>query len=409
MPRLSYQATTNNNNEKINNNNEACSAKKRKRITEIPRKADIKDADLEDPKMLEFIHSLYENCMEEIKDCPSFRTSTRNKIETALFESTSLNSELLAIAIKKIKETEILKLKLEREIELRQEQTRINQELQNNTTSNYNYIHNTTNLNKNNNKSNTNKIINNNKSICIIDPKKDNISYADICKKFNESKITSEKKVNINKIVPTKRSGKYIIELATKNDKKVLLENNKILDDIAEIREPKLKATKLVIKGIDQNLTPEKFKEEIYTRDKRFENEDEIEIIKEIKREGSLFKTIIMKINGETTEKLNNYPYLYIGLKRHTLHKYIPRLQCFKCAEIGHTKHNCQKEDKCTKCSKNHTFDVCTIENEEEYKCANCIYFNSKCKKESEKVSINHNSRIRSCPSWQRYLKKMNK
>lgn len=61
-----------------------------------------------------------------------------------------------------------------------------------------------------------------------------------------------------------------------------------------------------------------------------------------------------------------------INADRIQLDEYIAITQCFKCMKLGHIAANCSDIQICSKCSGEHSYKLCPVNNEDNLKCALC-------------------------------------
>ena len=103
-----------------------------------------------------------------------------------------------------------------------------------------------------------------------------------------------------------------------------------------------------IIFGVPLDITNEEIKEEIGANwTKRLE-----------KRDGeakSITGTVIFEIKGEKLPE-----FVYVGYLKKYVKEYIPRpMRCYHCQAYGHQAKQCYAQEKCPKCSGNHSYDKC--------------------------------------------------
>ena len=114
-----------------------------------------------------------------------------------------------------------------------------------------------------------------------------------------------------------------------------------------------------IIFGIPLDISKEGLEEEIGANwTKRLE-----------KRDGdtkSITGTVIFEIEGEKLPE-----FVYVGCLRKYVKEYIPRpMCCYHCQAYGHQAKQCYAKEKCPKCSGNHSYDKCQIDDKPI--CPNC-------------------------------------
>lgn len=258
---------------------------------------------------------------------------------------------------------------------------------------------NTVNINgKNGNKT---VIVNPLKKVCVID-NPNGLEITEIRNKIKSTGIIEKTGVRINKIYPTKK-GKVVIEVPTSIDQGKILDNLSN-DEILKVREPVKRQKKYIIRGIPKYISDEEIVNDVKKRAFNASGEGKIKLIKSfvgIKKE---VKNCIIAVDGDIAEKIGDVALVHIDLDRFRMVKYIPRVQCFRCAEIGHTAHSCKKQACCANCAGEHELRDC--EDRQISKCANCVKSNrSKKNKNSKNLDTGHQAINKICPTWVKFLK----
>lgn len=242
-------------------------------------------------------------------------------------------------------------------------------------------------------------------------------------------------KVNIPNILVTPKDGKDINKVAL-DTKKILTQNStkqidkitvskskvivkcKNINDVEEVEKiiitnchnqvdattEKMKKPRLKVIGIDPGLNLDdttKLKNDIIIRNLLPDNSD-INIVHTYKNQKSKTSTIILEVNAEIYALIMKTGKIYIGCSRCKVYNDFNTNICYNCCGYNHSLKGCKREVKCYHCAGNHSGKDCS--NNEELKCANCVYANTKFKTKRE---INHAATDHEvCESYKYLLKR---
>ncbi|KAL0269181.1 UNVERIFIED_CONTAM: hypothetical protein PYX00_006993 [Menopon gallinae] len=122
-----------------------------------------------------------------------------------------------------------------------------------------------------------------------------------------------------------------------------------------------------VIKGLDNDPTPDEIKENIETHN--------ISVIKIFKMNGTKRPLFLVITKSDITlnilkNKINYITNIKVTWERHQKRKKIT--QCHRCQRWGHSTSNCNMRARCLKCGEEHWTKECTKNKEIPAKCANC-------------------------------------
>lgn len=173
--------------------------------------------------------------------------------------------------------------------------------------------------------------------------------------------------LNIEKIT-CNNNGKAIIICEDANQKELV--KNLLVKASFDPRNAKIKNLSFAIFGIAKTKKSEDILSELMKRDKRFEKKDEFRI-KERFPIDQANDAVVLSCGVNIIPKITKKPFIFLGTKRYKLNNFVDLIQCFKCAEFGHTAAKCEsKFICCPNCASEHSLDNCTIDYKP--KCGNC-------------------------------------
>jgi hypothetical protein len=111
---------------------------------------------------------------------------------------------------------------------------------------------------------------------------------------------------------------------------------------------------------------------------------------------------MVIEVGSETRKKLLDNK-LKIGWLICNVDDYLVAKRCFKCSRFNHRHLDCRGEETCPLCAGGHRLKDC-IAPAEQHRCINCLTYNRHSK--ADKVSENHSSLDKNCPSLQAVLAK---
>ena len=165
-----------------------------------------------------------------------------------------------------------------------------------------------------------------------------------------------------------------------------------------EVTVPKLRKPRIIL----QDVTIENLQEIILVQNPELSLvSGDIEARFTCRSKWGLVKMVI-EFGSETRNKL-----LHKELKKGWLicnvDDYLVAKRCFKYSRFNHRHHDCRGVEKCPLCAGGHKLKECRSPSEQ-YKCINCMTYNWYSK--ADKVSENHSSLDKNCPSMQAVLAK---
>lgn len=171
-------------------------------------------------------------------------------------------------------------------------------------------------------------------------------------------------------IIPLKKKKKFLIKHSNATQATEYYDNIKGLNSAEihiTIETPK--NNKIILYHIPDQITEEELQEELKTDDAL--KHSDFEIIRSFKsKENS--KHYVIAVDNETNKKLLRRERILIKYNSFRLKKYTVVKRCFRCQGFNHYSTNCNRPEKCGKCSGAHDTRSCTSSI---LKCANC--FNS--------------------------------
>jgi len=109
---------------------------------------------------------------------------------------------------------------------------------------------------------------------------------------------------------------------------------------------------------------------------------------------------MIIEFGSERRKKLLHKK-LKIGWLICSVDDYLVAKRCCKCSRFNHRHQDCRDVETCSLCAGGHKLKECRSP-AEQYKCINCMTYNRYSK--VYKVSQNHSSLDKNCPSMQAVL-----
>jgi hypothetical protein len=115
-----------------------------------------------------------------------------------------------------------------------------------------------------------------------------------------------------------------------------------------------------------------------------------------------LTRNLVIEVSALTRRKLSQKK-IKLGWIICGVGDYLVANRCFKCSKFNHRARECRGTEICPHCSGNHALKDCSAL-PEDYICINCHTYNTHHK--DAKVSYNHSSLDRKCPSLKAVLDK---
>lgn len=111
-------------------------------------------------------------------------------------------------------------------------------------------------------------------------------------------------------------------------------------------------------------------------------------------------KMLVIEVDNETRKKLLESGYLNLGWCTGRVEDYIYVKRCYKCASLGHTQKDCQKNKRCPLCGESHDMSQCSSKNED-FKCVNCLDANDRL---HMNLNVQHSSLNKDCRCYVRQV-----
>jgi hypothetical protein len=116
-------------------------------------------------------------------------------------------------------------------------------------------------------------------------------------------------------------------------------------------------------------------------------------------------RNLVIEVSAQTRKLLIKRK-VKLGRLICSIEDYLVANRCFKCSRFNHRFRECRGTETCPLCAGSHRLKECTVQ-PADYKCINCQTFNTHNK--NAKISENHSSLDRNCPSLQAVLEKYRK
>jgi hypothetical protein len=226
---------------------------------------------------------------------------------------------------------------------------------------------------------------------------------ADTIKEILKSNINpTEIQVGINAL-KTLRNGMVQIEAQNKEDVEKLTKDIKEkCGDKLTVSVRKLRNPRLVIYDIPEDITIQNIEDTIIAQNPEL-NLNKGDIIAKFayvtKRN---IRNLVMEVTADTRRQIIQKK-VKLGWIMCKLGDYLVANRCHKCSKFNHRARECRGIVTCPLCAENHSLKECTA-TPDHYKCNNCHTFNTYNK--DNKISDNHSSLDRNCPSLQAVLEK---
>jgi hypothetical protein len=199
------------------------------------------------------------------------------------------------------------------------------------------------------------------------------------------------------------KDGRVLIEAGSLNEINLLSTtiNNKCGDDL-EVTVPKLWKPRMVIHNVPQDTTVENLEDTIIAQNPELgmQKGDISTKFKYKTKRGPI--NMVIEVASEARKKLLGKK-LKIGWLICRVYDYLVAKRCFRCSKFGHTHQSCNGEQTCPLCAGGHKLQDCKAP-ADQLKCINCSNYNRYSK--TDKISENHSSLHRDCPSLQAVLEK---
>jgi hypothetical protein len=199
------------------------------------------------------------------------------------------------------------------------------------------------------------------------------------------------------------KDGRVLIEAGTSAE--IALLSNSIRDKCGEDLEvtvPKLRKPRMIIHNVPQDVTIENLQETVLAQNPELGLAlGDIETRFKFTTKRGLVKMVI-EVGSETRKKLLDKK-LKIGWLICNVGDFLVARRCYKCSRFNHRHQECRGEETCPLCAGGHKLKECRAP-AEQHRCVNCMTYNRYSK--VDKVSENHSSFYKNCPSMQAVLAK---
>ena len=231
---------------------------------------------------------------------------------------------------------------------------------------------------------------------------KESIS-TDAIKDILKSNINpTEMKIGINSLKSLK-NGKVQIEASNKEDIDKLTRDihekcgDKLVASVQKLRNPRL-----VIYNIPDEISVQNIEDILIAQNPELQlttGDINAKFAYVTKRHT---RNLVLEVSAETRRRIIQRR-VKLGWLMCNTGDYLVANRCYKCSKYNHKHKDCRGNLTCPLCAGNHTLKECTA-TLEHYKCINCHIFNTHNK--NNRISDNHSSLDRNCPSLQAVLEK---
>lgn len=199
------------------------------------------------------------------------------------------------------------------------------------------------------------------------------------------------------------RDGRLIIEAGCKSEIDIL--SRKIEEQCSqhlEVNTPSLRKPNLIIRNIPEEVTVENASAIILSQNSELNLNEEVIKPKFIFKNKKSVSNLVVEVNSETRRLLVQRK-LKLGWHICKIDDYVKVNRCYRCSKYRHKAENCNGQLTCPLCAGQHKLQDCKAE-EKDFKCINCITFNTYAKK--GKVHENHSSLNKNCPCLQSQIER---
>ena len=112
---------------------------------------------------------------------------------------------------------------------------------------------------------------------------------------------------------------------------------------------------------------------------------------------------MVVEVGSDSRKKLLHTKNLKMQWLICNVDDYLVAKRCFKCSRFNHRHQDCRGEETYPLCARGHKLKECRSQ-AGQYKCFKCMTYNRYSK--ADKVSENHSTLDKNCPSLQRVLAK---
>lgn len=229
-------------------------------------------------------------------------------------------------------------------------------------------------------------------------------------KKQQNSKVTLDKFTsNVNKselnVCSTRNARNGGIVLCCDNDNESMKVKQIVKDKLGdnyEVNLPTIKKPRLRITNIDIEIPNERIIAELKKHNEILKGID-LKMITVIQRKmrNKSSNDIIVELNSDAYKTLKSVGMLRLPWRECNVYDHLYIKRCFKCCGFSHNSTECNKEQKCSKCSGNHKYAECKTN---KLNCINCKFENEKYKLT---LDTKHHAWSKTCSILQRRMLKL--
>jgi hypothetical protein len=268
----------------------------------------------------------------------------------------------------------------------------------------------------------TEKVEMKSENVLIVRPVAENVKSNETEKILKSVLINSKKNIAINNIKFISKGG-LAVNCGSTEDREELAETISNTINECSVTKPKQKNPKIVLYGVDSELTENDITNEIVKKNKTIKDflettkseriEDHIKCKFQFRKKNSSqteaenanqtvvehkLRTWVLEVSPKIWQILSKLSSVYVGFRACRFEEYLFISRCFNCNGFGHKASECkQTVSSCGKCGQNHDTKNCKSTNATHF-CSNCDRFN-KTSKGVKKVDTNHTVFSQKCES----------
>lgn len=182
--------------------------------------------------------------------------------------------------------------------------------------------------------------------------------------------------LNLPKLICTNTRDKDVLLIKSDSDEGIdkllnILDGLESLKEIAEITYKSENRKRIIILGVPVVMEPQEIVDKIK---QDLQHNQEVEIVKILKRDKAHTFQIILEINQKIANLLFNRGRLLLGFNSCKVLPYKPIIRCNNCQKFGHTGIACRRREVCHFCAKLHKSSSCPVKDDSRrYRCSNCL------------------------------------
>lgn len=181
---------------------------------------------------------------------------------------------------------------------------------------------------------------------------------------------------NLPKLICANTRDKDVLLLKSDTDDEIdkllnILDGLDSLKELAEITYKSENRKRIIILGVPVTIESDEIIDKIK---ETTQLNNEIEIVKTLKRDKAHTYQIILDLNYKIAQYLLNKGRLLLGFNSCKILLFKPVIRCNNCQKYGHTGTNCRRREVCQFCAKLHKSSTCPVKDDNRrHRCSNCL------------------------------------